>query len=462
MGTTRWRLAAVLLSVVGLAVACVGTGPGGTTAPAATAGAASPGATGSPDTGVKMDGWEAVGDVTLSVAAENASQATLTALADQWMEQYPNITVDLDFKSFDDYMGTVLNVADSQDAPDILLGNQGYVTDGALVQGGLIVPLDKYYEAYGWTDWYGEATTAQFRFSEDGQTFGTGPIWGIAESADFVGVYYNTEKLTALGLDPPETFADLEGALAAAKTAGELPIKLGNLEGWPATHDLGITQGAFWSAQAVRDWVFGVEGADYTAPENLQAAQAFKAWVDNGYLSEDANGLAYDAAWPEFAGGDGVFLIAGSWLAAGLRDQMGEDSVGFIAPPPGESGKVVAVAALSLPFHISSRSENQDLAAGFLDFIMSPEQGQVYFDNGRIPAAAGVTAQPGDAVTQQLNDAWTRIAEDDGLIYYQDWATDTMFDTPTGSLQELIGGQTTPEQLVETVQADWAEFQSGR
>ena len=34
-------------------------------------------------------------------------------------------------------------------------------------------------------------------------------------------------------------------------------------------------------------------------------------------------------------------LAGGNWLTAGLRDRMG-DNVGFFAPPPGESGMVVA------------------------------------------------------------------------------------------------------------------------
>lgn len=412
---------------------------------------------------VQTDGWESVGDVTISVQGENASKATLEALTAQFTQQYPNVTFDLQFKSFDDFMSTVLQVADSADAPDIIFGNQGYTVDGPLVEAGLIVPLDKYYEAYGWNDWYPEGTRAQFQFTEDGQTFGQGPIWGIAESADFVGVFYNVDKLAALGLEPPTTFAELEAAFAAAKTAGELPIKLGNLQGWPATHSFGIAQGAYVPAPDIRAWVFGQEGADFASPANLQAAQAFKNWVDQGWIDgAAANGLDYDQAWQEFAKGDGVFLLGGHWLAAGLRDAMGADKVGFIAPPPGESGKVVAVAALSLPFHISSKSEHQDLAAGVIDFVMNPDKGQAYLDNGRIPAAAGSVGEPADAVTAQLKTAWDRIAADDGLIYYQDWATDTMFDTLTSSLQELVGNRITPEDFVGTVQDDWAKFQSSR
>ncbi len=411
---------------------------------------------------IQTDGWESLGDVTLRLAGEKASEVTLTQLAGQFMEQYPNVTVQLEFKDFDSFMGTVLNIADSNDAPDIIFGNQGYTVDGPLVEAGLITNLDPYYDAYGWNDWYGEGIKDQFRFTEDGVSFGSGPLWGIAESADFVGVYYNVDKLAALGLQPPKTFAELETALAAAKAAGELPIKLGNQAGWPATHALGIAQGAFWPAPDARAWVFGQEGADYASEANLAAVTAFKNWVDQGYINDDANALDYDQAWQDFAKGDGVFLPAGSWLAAGLRDAMGADKVGFIAPPVGESGEVVAVAALSLPFHISSKSANPDLAAGFIDFVMNPDKGQVYFDNGRIPASAGSVGTPGDAVTQQLTDAWNAIAADDGLIYYQDWATDTMYGNLTAKLQELIGGRISPEDFVAAIQADWTEFQSSR
>jgi raffinose/stachyose/melibiose transport system substrate-binding protein len=412
---------------------------------------------------VQTDGWESLGDVTLKVQGEvGGSGVTLPLIADQFMAKYPNVKIELELKSFDDFMATVLNVADSNDAPDIIFGNQGYTVDGPLVEAGLIASLDKYYDAYGWNDWYGEGIKAQFRFTEDGKTFGSGPLWGIAESADFVGVYYNVDKLAALGIEPPTTFGEFQTALAAAKAAGELPIKLGNQPGWPATHTLGIAQGAFWPAADARAWVFGEEGADFSAAANLQGVTTFKDWVDQGYLNDDANALDYDQAWQDFAKGDGVFLLGGSWLAAGLRDAMGEDKVGFFAPPPGDSGKVVAVAALSLPFHISSKSANQDLAAGFIDFVMDPDKGQTYFDAGRIPASAGSVGTPGDPVTQQLTDAWNRIAADDGLIYYQDWASDTMYGTLTSSLQELIGGRTTPEDFVATIQDDWATFQASR
>jgi raffinose/stachyose/melibiose transport system substrate-binding protein len=410
---------------------------------------------------VQTEGWDQLGDVTLRIAAENASTTSLNALADEFMAQYPNVTIELEFKDWDSHIATLLNVADLPDAPDIIWGNQGYGDDGALVGAGLITSLEPYYEAYGWDEWHGAGAMDQWRFTEDGVTFGEGPRWGISESAEIVGVFYNKEKLANLGLDVPTTFAEFEEALAAAAEAGEQPIKLGNLEGFPAMHVASIAQGASVDADNLRAWVFGQEGADYAAADNLAGLQAFEGWVQNGWISADANGLAYDQAWQEFANGDGVFLPAGNWLTEGLRERMG-DNVGFFAPPPGESGKVVATAANSMPLHISSKSANPDLAAAFIDFALDPDKGQLYFDAGRIPAAAGSAGEAADPLTAETFEGWNRIAEDDGLTFFQDWASDTMYDTMAGGLQELIAGRITAEDYVNEVQADWSDFHANR
>jgi raffinose/stachyose/melibiose transport system substrate-binding protein len=179
---------------------------------------------------VQTDGWGDLGDVTIRIAAENASVNSLTALTEAFMAEYPNVNIETEFKDWDTHIATMLNVADLPDAPDIIWGNQGYVHDGLLVEAGLITSLEPYFEAYGWDEWHGPGAMDQWRFTEDG-TFGEGPRWGISESAEIVGVFYNKEKLANLGLEVPTTFAEFEEALAAAAEAGEVPIKLGNIDG---------------------------------------------------------------------------------------------------------------------------------------------------------------------------------------------------------------------------------------
>lgn len=168
-----------------------------------------------------------LGDITLSVWADQGEQSLMDILVPAYEDAYPNVTVDVQFKSYNDLVATVLNAMNSTDAPDVTQGNQGWATDGALVKSGLIRPLDDVAQAYGYADAVG-AAASQLQWSEDGSVFGSGAIYGMSPDNQMVGVFYNKEKLAAANLEIPTSFAEFEAALAAVKQAGETPIMLGN------------------------------------------------------------------------------------------------------------------------------------------------------------------------------------------------------------------------------------------
>ena len=63
--------------------------------------------------------------------------------------------------------------------------------------------------------------------------------------------------------------------------------------------------------------------------------------------------------------------------------------------PPGDSGKTVAIGSASIPYHISAKTKNADLAAAYLDFITGPTAGQALVDTQQVPAATDGTADAG-------------------------------------------------------------------
>jgi ABC-type sugar transport system ATPase subunit len=63
------------------------------------------------------------------------------------------------------------------------------------VKAGLILPLDKYSKAYGWEQSFSPQSLQQFKWSPDGKTFGTGTLYGIAQSGQSTGVFANKAKL---------------------------------------------------------------------------------------------------------------------------------------------------------------------------------------------------------------------------------------------------------------------------
>jgi raffinose/stachyose/melibiose transport system substrate-binding protein len=318
------------------------------------------------------------------VLAEAGDEATLDRAVELFTERYPNVTVDVTLRAFDDYMQIAPGILQSDNPPDVAHGNPGYTIDGLLVQGGLILPLTDYAAEYGWEEAFGSGTLDQYRFDETGTDFGQGTLWGVSAVAEFVGVFYNKEKLAAIG-ELPTTFEEFDALLADAKAAGEVPIQHGNAEGWPALHVYGMVQAAYRPAAEIRDWVFGEPGSTVVTDTELQAAETFVRWKDEGYFTDGVNGVGWDDSVAAFGNGEGVFLIGGNWNAAALEETMG-DNVGYFAMPVGPSGVVGGTAALALPWHITSKAENPDLAAAFIALMMSEEFAPELVAVGRGPA----------------------------------------------------------------------------
>jgi raffinose/stachyose/melibiose transport system substrate-binding protein len=331
--------------------------------------------------------------------------------------------------------------------------NQGRPVMGTLVKGGLLRPLDEYADAYGWADRYAPVLLDLNRFSSDGQTFGDGDLYGLSQMGEIVGMFYNRDKVP----EPPATFADLEAQLAEAKSAGETPISFGNLDKWPGIHEFQAVQNVFAPAQQVRDFVFARDGASFTTPENDEAAGKVQEWAEKGYFTKNFNGVGYDPAYAQFSKGAGPFLIAGTWLLRDLTDAMG-DNLGFMLVPPAEQGgSPQALGGESLPFAITSKSENPDVAAAYIDFLTDANAADVLVETGNLPAMPA-QAQPSGAAGEDVFEAWRTLADADGLVPYLDYATPTFYDTITAGVQQLLAGRESPGEFTEGLQGDFEKF----
>jgi len=422
---------------------------------------------GTPAAQVKTDGFESLGQVTLSVISGEGSggpRDALRQLTEEFEAKYPNVTVKLSFRDTASWFKQAKLVAASDEPPDVFAGNQGYQVDGELVKAGLIAPLDEYAKAYGWDDSYTPETLQQFTWSQDGSTFGEGTLWGVAQSGQSTGVFANMAKLEEAGIDPAalETFDDFDAALAelrAALPADEPVIALGNKDQFGALHLWGMIQGAYTPAQDMRDWIFHADGATFDDPGNLKALEKLVEWAEKGYLGRgDAFNSRNDSeAASAFGGGEGAFMLGGTWNAATAKDGLGEDAA-FFNMPPGESGKAVAIGSASLPMHISAKSEQPDLAAAYLDHITGPTAAKALVDTQQVPAATDATAKPGDPLGQQVVEGWQQLVEDGGLTLFPDWSSPTMLQTMGQTFQEMLAGRLTPEEVISRTQADWDEY----
>jgi raffinose/stachyose/melibiose transport system substrate-binding protein len=403
-----------------------------------------------------------VGDVTLTVwdqEVRGGQAAQIQALNKAFTDKYPNVTIDRTKRSFSDLQRTLRNAITSDKAPDVVQANNGRSDMGAFVKNGLLQSLDGYAEAYGWDDRFPASVRSLASYTKDGSVFGEGDLYGLPQAGELVGVWYNKAKLKELGLEVPQTTADFEAALAAASEAKEVPIQFGNLEGWPGIHDFGFVQNQFVPRDDIRNLGFGREGASWTSPENKKAAETFSKWVDAGYFTPDFNGVGYDPAWQAFAGGEGVFLVAGTWLQADLAKAMG-DNLGFFLPPKGESGERSVTGGTALPFAITDASKNADVAAAYIDFITNNQAMQLIQGAGNLPVVDGKPAESKGAAAEVL-DAWATAGEEDALVPYLDYATPDFPDLITAQVQKLGNGSVTGDEFLTTLEEEYSGFVSG-
>jgi raffinose/stachyose/melibiose transport system substrate-binding protein len=396
------------------------------------------------------------GDVTLTVwdqQVRGGERKQIERLNRAFQERYPNITIKRVAKSTED-LNTTLPLAVSGDkAPDVVQANQGWSVMGQLVKGGLLRPLDAYAEAYGWADRYSKVLLDLNRFSDDAAEFGSGGLYGLSQMGEIVGVFYNREQVP----EPPATFAEFEEQLEQAKADGDVPIAFGNLDKWPGIHEFETVQARFAEPEAVRDFVFARDGATFASPENEQAAEKIQGWAEKGYFTPDFNGTGYDPAWQQFTRGKGRFLIAGTWLTADLADAMG-DEVGFMLMPPSEEGAPpVSLGGESLPFAITSKSQNPDVAAAYIDFLTNADAGRVLAETGNLPAME-TDARATGALAREVQEAWFTLAEQEAMIPYLDYATPTFFDEITAAIQRLLAGKLEPGEFTRDVQDGYAKF----
>ena len=387
----------------------------------------------------------------LRILAEAGDEATLTVAIAQFEEANPGVTVEASYLGWDDFMSTIkLKMADN-DPPDLAHGNQGFTVDGTLIQSGLVISLEKYANAYGWKNLFADGALAEFMWSDDGSTWGSGNLYGISPVAEDVIVYYNKDKLKSLGLSVPSTFAEFENALKVSKDAGELPIALGGADGWPIIHVWGLIEGAHVDPSQTRSWIFNAKNTDYSTPERIKAAEKLADMASAGYFGSDSLGIGYDDANAMFIGGEGVFNLTGTWMTADFNSGMG-DNVGAFAMPRANGG-VAGGGSFALPWHISSKSENPALAAKFINHLLSNEFIDDLMGVGRVPAQSP-TIDPTSNLQAEVIAASNALVGANAKTFYTDWATPGMYDTVTQELQKVIGGAASAQEFMDAMAAE--------
>ncbi|RAZ32875.1 ABC transporter substrate-binding protein [Microbacterium sp. SMR1] len=393
-------------------------------------------------------------DVTLDAYVETGFPV-FSDLATEFEKQFPNVTVNLREDQF---------AVITQNAPRVLVDSPPDImrlpTIVDLVDSDLLYDLDPYAEAYGWDQWP-SSQLEQLRVDENGQR-GDGPLYGMGINYSVTGVFYNKTLAAQAGMtEPPATLAELDGYLQAAKDAGLTPV---------AQFNGGATGGLAFPLQAlmasygepskINDWIFLKDDATIDTPENLEAAEHLKGWIDAGYFAPDINSMDYSQMMSRFIGGESVFIFNGDWESGNLDAQM-PDNVGFFLMPPVEAGGQVGAMSAPTTYGVSAYADEPDCAAFFFDWVATNETARtIAVESGGShpmgPADAFMPEIAEGSVTAETLAAGADLSANNGSMDFIANATGSIYaKTLTPNLQELFAGKQTADGLLTKVQSDY-------
>lgn len=378
-------------------------------------------------------------------------------LAEEFANQYPNVTWDISQDQFANLINSTPRLLSGDNPPDLIR----LPTMVSFATQGLLMDLDDYAAAFGWDEWP-VPQLDQNRVSEEGIR-GSGSLYAMGLNYSLTGIFYNKELAAQIGMtEPPQTLAEFDEYLAAAKDAGLQPImQWGSaLSGMGLAFPLQQLMAAYGPVGPINDWIYQIPGATIDTPENLAAAEHLQGWIEAGYFPEDINAIEYTDANARFGQGEGVFIFNGDWQNAGYDTDL-PGNVGFFLMPPLEEGGAPAAMSSPLTFGIAANAVNADCAAFFLNWVATNDVArQIGVDVGGSnpggpsgvvmpPVAEGSITNETLAAGPVIGEAGTSmdfIANATSAIFAQGW---------TPELQKMVGGRQDAAGLLQAVQAEY-------
>jgi multiple sugar transport system substrate-binding protein len=296
--------------------------------------------------------------VTITFSSWVGSQPDMKALAEQFHEEHPKITVEFQNVPAEKSTEKLTTQVAGGNPPDVAYIDAS--ATAAFASREALVNLDNYIERSDIVD--ADAYVDSFK------TFTTyeGSLYGLPFDGESTGLFYRTDLFEAAGIDgPPKTWEEFESA-AQALTDGD--------------KQYGIALFAPESAYYWYPWLWQAGGdllsedGDEVLFDSEEAKQAAEYYVGlTEYAPPDyLNSDSYDGR-VAFANGQVGMYVAGAWFAGVLADEFPDLKGKWdTAPlPEGPEGCATTIAGDSLV--VFEGSENPDAAWKWVEFLSKPE-----------------------------------------------------------------------------------------
>lgn len=316
------------------------------------------------------------------------------SLIEEFEEANPDINVEVQRMSMDDYTQTIQTKFASGDAPDVFYIEQSNLVDYA--GNGYLLDL----------------TDTEIADHYDGNMLKyDGKCYGAPVGVNAYIVTYNKNVFNDLGLEVPETLDEFYAVCDSIEAAGITPMAAGYQDSWVLMAD---TQAEYANAILINDVdaLHKLESREVKFAESAEWKDVFTRFSKRvGYEQDDQFGTDWNTACTMLANGEAAMIVNGDWTSNNVAD-MGEDvELGaFVLPVSNDaSSNKMAIPGAGQSFAISADSQNQEAAEKFVSFMTTADAGEKYVEDGiGICVIKGVEAPESESalgdIVQAMND----------------------------------------------------------
>ena len=320
------------------------------------------------------------GTITMQIW-DTAQRDGMQALADAYHEQNPDVTVEIQVTSWDEYWTKLEAAATSNTLPDVFWMHTNYILQYA--DNGMLADLTDLYadeSATYYTDHYSDVSISNASGSD-------GKIYGVPKDKDTVGLVYNKEMFDQAGVAYPDETWTWDTLVEASQAIYDATGKYGYMA--YADDQLGYWNFVYQNGGYILNEDKTAAGFD--VPETIEAMkfyiglQSYDWCPDQNYFAETAPGNAFFSE-------QGAMFLEGDWnIMSEMKnypEMQGKWDVAVLPSSP-DGGR--ATISNGLCYATSANNQNNEEVLDFLRFLGSEEGQRIQGESGAaIPAYEGL------------------------------------------------------------------------
>ena len=248
-------------------------------------------------------------------ATEEPSKSQYEGAIARFMEDYPNITIELVNQQNDNYKQQLVVAMSSGQCPD-MYQHWGGGPMAEYYESGFVNDITEMYNTYDHPAFI-EASIAQSTYEDKILAIPFGGLSGC-------DIFYNKTIFEEVGVEVPETIDELEAVCDKLLEAGYTPFSLANSPGWTGSMYF-MYLVARHSGNDEFDAAYTQEGS-FTSDAFIYAGEKIQEWVEKGYFPEGVNSLSPDDSQDLALLYDNTcaMMLHGSWVTTSMNTDNSE------------------------------------------------------------------------------------------------------------------------------------------